>query len=217
MPHCITYTEEIEEHGNCQQQPALTTGEKYLHEVDGQKRLRIVKSVHFDKYVWENVAQWTTVIEEYDEKEYKMRILPINIGTPGYSEVPVFIAQSLIGVLTCDKEKVEGELLIPSHIGIWAIRGVAPYGFYDCQRLKTVVIDSPVAIAYEYAFAKSGVTDMTFNEEVPAMLHITALDDCENLPKFNKLYDKPFKGKYLMRGGDAFREWEDEVHRQFFN
>ena len=57
MPHCITYTEEIEEHGNCQQQPALTTGEKYLHEVDGQKRLRIVKSVHFDKYVWENVAQ----------------------------------------------------------------------------------------------------------------------------------------------------------------
>ena len=216
MPHCITYTEEIEEHGNCQQQPALTTGEKYLHEVDGQKRLRIVKSVHFDKYVWENVAQWTTVIEEYDEKEYKMRILPINIGTPSYSEVPVFIAQSLIGVLTCDKEKVEGELFIPSHIGIWAIRGVAPYGFYDCQRLKTVVIDSPVAIAYEYAFAKSGITDVTFNEEVPVMLHITALDDCENLPKFDKLFDKPFKGKYLMRGGDAFREWEDEVHRQFF-
>lgn len=217
MPHCITYTEEIEEHGNCQQQPALTTGEKYLHEVDGRKRLRIVKSVHFDKYVWENVAQWTTIIEEYFEEEYKMIILPINIGTPGYLKVPVFIAQSLIGVLTCDKEKVEGELFIPSHIGIWAIRGVAPFGFYNCPQLKTVVIDSPVVIAYEYAFAKSGITDVTFNEEVPVMLHITALDDCENLPKFDKLFDKPFKGKYLMRGGEAFREWEDEVHRHFFN
>ena len=61
MPHIISYTEEIEEHGYCQQRPELTTGEKYLHEVDGQKRLRIVKSVHLVKYVWENVVQWSVI------------------------------------------------------------------------------------------------------------------------------------------------------------
>lgn len=214
MPNIITYTEEVEEHGYCQQRPELRTGDKYLHEVDGKKRLRIVKSVHFDKYVWEDVAQWTTTIEEYFEEEYKLKSLHINIGTPKMTDLPVFIAKGLIGVLTCDKDAVEGELFIPSQFGARAITGVAPYGFYDCQRLKTVVIDSPVAIAYEYAFAKSGVTDMKFNEEVPVMLHITALDDCENLPKFDKLFDKPFKGKYLMRGGDAFHEWEDELRRQ---
>lgn len=91
---------------------------------------------------------------------------------------------------------------------------IVTIGFYDCLRLKTVIIDSPVAIAYEYAFAKSGVTDMKFNEEVAVMLHITALDDCEDLPKFDKLFDKPFKGKYLMCGGEAFHEWEDELRRQ---
>ena len=209
MPHIITYTEEIEEHGFCQQRPALKTGDKYLHEVDGQKRLRIVLSVHFDKYVWENVAQWTTTIEEFFEGEYQLKMLPMNIGTPqSYVDVPVFIANGLVGVLTCDQDKVKGELSIPSHIGVKAIRGVAPFGFYDCKRLKTVVIDSPVAIAYEYAFAKSGVTDMKFNEVVPVMLHITALDDCENLPKFDRLFDRPFSGKYQMLGGDAFREWE---------
>ena len=79
MPHIITYTEEIEEHGYCQQRPELRTGDKYLHEVDGEKRLRIVLSVHFDKYVWENVAQWTTIIMEYFENEYKLKELPINI------------------------------------------------------------------------------------------------------------------------------------------
>lgn len=56
MPHVINYTEEIEEHGYCQQRPELRTGDKYLYEVDGKKRLRIVKSVQFDKYVWEDVA-----------------------------------------------------------------------------------------------------------------------------------------------------------------
>ena len=72
MPHIISYTEEIEEHGFCQQRPDPETGEKYLNEVDGQKRLRIVRSVHFDKYVWEDVAQWSTVIEEYLEEEYRL-------------------------------------------------------------------------------------------------------------------------------------------------
>ena len=47
MPHIITYTEEIEEHGYCQQRPELKTGDKYLHEVDGKKRLRIVLSLGF--------------------------------------------------------------------------------------------------------------------------------------------------------------------------
>lgn len=217
MPHIITYTEEIEERGYCQQRPEPRTGDKYLHEVDGQQRLRIVRSVHFDKYVWENVAQWTTVIEEYFEEEYKMKILPMNIGNPNsYVEVPVFIAKSLIGVLSCDQDKVQGELFIPSFIGIRAIRGIAPFGFYGCRHLKTVVIDSPVVIAYKYAFAKSGVEEMRFNEEVPVMLHITALDDCENIPKFDRLFDRPFPGKYLFRGGEAFHEWEEDLRKNHF-
>ena len=216
MSHIITYTEEIEEHGYCQQRPELRTGDKYLYEVDGAKRLRIVKSVHFDKYVWENVAQWTTTIEEYFEEEYELTTLPINIGILSTTDLPVFIAKGLIGVLTCNKDAVEGELFIPSHIGKRAIRGIAPLGFYDCLRLKTVIIDPPVVIAYEYAFAKSGITDMKFNEEVPVMLHITALDSCENLPKFDRLFDKPFPGKYQIRGGEAFREWEEELYRLRF-
>ena len=209
MPHIISYTEEIEEHGYCQQRPELKTGDKYLLEVEGQKRLRIVRSVHFDKYVWENVAQWTTTIEEFFEGEYQLKILPMNIGNPqSYIDVPVFIAKSMIGVLTCNQDLVRGELFIPSHIGIRAIRGIAPFGFYGCQHLKQVIIDSPVYIAHEYAFAKSSVEDMRFNEEVPVMLHITALDDCEHLPKFDRLFDRPFPGKYLFRGGEAFRKWE---------
>lgn len=243
MPHIITYTEEIEERGYCQQRPELKTGDKYLHEVDGKMRLRIVRSVHFDKYVWENVAQWTTVIEEYFEEEYKMEILPMNTGNPQsyvevgvhptfsssrhsscphglcaqlHENVPVFIAKSLIGVLTCDQDKVQGELFIPSFIGRRAIKGIAPFGFYGCRHLKTVVIDSPVVIAYKYAFAKSGVEEMRFNEEVPVMLHITALDDCENIPKFDRLFDRPFPGKYLFRGGEAFHEWEEDLRKNHF-
>lgn len=41
-----------------------------MYKVDGTKRLRIVKSVYFNKYVWEDVAKWTTVIEEYLPDEY---------------------------------------------------------------------------------------------------------------------------------------------------
>ena len=74
MSHIIKYSEEIEEHGFCQERPELHTGDKYLHEVDGKQRLRIVRSVHFDKYVWEDVAQWTTVIEEFFAEEYTLTI-----------------------------------------------------------------------------------------------------------------------------------------------
>lgn len=49
MSHIITYTEEIEEHGYCQERPALNTGDRYLYEVDGKKRLRIVLSVQNTK------------------------------------------------------------------------------------------------------------------------------------------------------------------------
>ena len=73
-----------------------------------------------------------------------------------------------------------------------------------------------VVIAYEYAFAKSGITDMTFNEDVPVMLHVTALDDCENLPKFDRLFDRPFSGKYLFRGGEAFSKWEEDLRKDHF-
>ena len=216
MPHIITYTEEIEEHGYCQQRPELRTGDKYLHEVDGEKRLRIVLSVHFDKYVWENVAQWTTTIMEFFENEYKLKEFPINLGTPDCVDVPVFIANCLMGVLTCDKDKIRGELFIPSNYGIWVIRGVAPFGFYDCQQLEVVDFAPEVLIAYEKAFAKSGITKIIFHEElqeIPTMLHITAVDDCNSLPKFDKIFDVHFfPGKYLFRGGEAFREWEEKLY-----
>lgn len=216
MPNIITYTEEIEEHGHCQQRPALRTGDKYLYEVDGEKRLRIVLSVHFDKYVWENVAQWTTTIMEFFEKEYKIKEFPINIGTPNHTDVPVFIANCLIGVLTCDTDKIRGNLFIPGNYGIWPIRGVAPFGFYGCRQLETVDFAPEVLIAYEYAFARSGITKLIFHEKLqklPTMLHITAIDECENLPKFDKLFDvHAFPGKYLFRGGDAFHEWEEKLY-----
>ena len=78
MAHIITYTEEIEEHGYCQQRPSLYTGDKYLLEVEGEKRLRIVRSVDFDKYVWENVAQWSITIVEYFNDEYSLGTLIMN-------------------------------------------------------------------------------------------------------------------------------------------
>lgn len=216
MSHIISYTEEIEEHGYCQQRPALMTGEKYLHEVDEQKRLRIVRSVHFDKYLWEDVAQWTTIIEEYLPDEYVLCEILIKTDSYKLSRLPVFIANGMIGVLSCDKDSVSGELVIPSKVGNWQVKGVAPFGFFDCKDLVKVSFIPMVVIAYEYAFAKSGIKDVTFNEEVPVMLHITALDDCANLLKFDKLFDKPFKGKYLMRGGEAFLEWEEDLRRQHF-
>lgn len=211
MPHIITYTEEIEEHGYCQQRPELKTGDKYLHEVDGKQRLRIVLSVHCDKYVWENVAQWTTVIEEYLEDEYAL----CNLSVDG-TDVPVFVAHGMIGVLTSDKDKICGKLVIPSRVGDTIVRGVARYGFFECPSLTKVVFSPMVVIAYEYAFAKSGIEDMAFNEEVAVMVHITAVDDCERLPKFDRIFDRPFPGLYLMRGGEIFQKWEENLRKDHF-
>ena len=216
MPHVITYTEEIEEHGYCQQRPELKTGDKYLLEVDGKRRLRIVRSVRFDKYVWEDVAQWSTTIEEYFEEEYTLTTVLINVGQPTQAEIPVFVANGMMGVLTCDKELVDGELLIPSKRFFTVVKGVAPFGFYDCQQLTKVIFDARVVIAYEYAFAKSGIKAMEFNELVPVLVHITAVDDCKNLPKFDSIFDMPFPGKYLMRGGDSFQQWEDDLRKYHF-
>jgi len=216
MSHIISYTEEIEEHGYCQQRPELRTGDKYLHEVEGKNRLRIVRSVHLDKYVWENVAQWSTTIEEYFEEEYTLTTVLINVGEPDQSEIPVFVANGMMGVLTCDKDKVVGELLIPSKRFNTVIKGIAPFGFFDCPQLTKVnFFDARVVIAYEYAFAKSGLKEMAFNELLPVMVHITAIDDCKNLPKFDRIFDKPFPGKYLMRGGEFFKQWEDDLRKNF--
>ena len=211
MSHIITYTEEIEEYGYCQQRPELRTGDKYLYEVEGKQRLRIVLSVHLDKYVWENVAQWTTAIMEFFEEEYTLTTVLMNFRQTNQSEIPVFVVNGMMGVLSCDKELVKGELIIPSKRFYVPIRGVAPFGFYDCQHLTKVFFDANVVIAYEYAFAKSGIKEMVFNELVPVMVHITAIDCCENLPKFDRIFDKPFQGKYQIRGGEAFREWEEEL------
>ena len=212
MPHIITYTEEIEEHGYCQQCPELKTGDKYLHEVEGKKRLRIVLSVHLDKYVWENVPQWTTTIMEFCEEEYTLCTVLINYGHPNQSEIPIFVANGMIGVLTCDKELICGELFIPSKRFNVVIKGVAPFGFCDCTKLTKVVFDTRVVIAYEYAFADSGIQKMVFNEVLPVMMHITAIDGCKNLPKFDKVLDMHiFPGKYLFRGGEAFKKWEEEL------
>ncbi|GEM_PF-6793599 len=211
MPHIITYTEEIEEHGYCQQRLELKTGDKYLHEVDGKKRLRIVLSVHLDRYVWENVAQWATVIEEYLEDEYTL----CNLFVDG-SDVPVFVACGMIGVLTCDRDTICGELVIPPRVEDTIVRGVARYGFFDCPNLTKVVFSPMVVIAYEYAFAKSGIKDMAFNEEVAVMVHTTAVDGCENLPKFDRLFDRPFPGLYLIRGGEIFQTWEDDLRKHHF-
>ena len=216
MPHTITYTEEIEEHGYCQQRPELHTGDKYLHEVEGKKRLRIVQSVHFDKYVWENVAQWTTIIEEFFEEEYTLTTVLMNFGQPCQSEVPVFVANGMMGVLTCDKEKVNGELIIPSKRFNVPVKGMAPFGFYDCEKLTKVIFDARVVIAYEYAFAKSGITEMVFNEIVPVFVHTTAIDHCDSLPKFDRLFDRPFPGKYMICGGELFHKEEEELRRLHF-
>lgn len=211
MPHLITYTEEIEEHGYCQQRPDLRTGDKYLHEVDGKMRLRIVLTVRFDRYVWENVAQWTTVIEEYLEDEYTLCTLSVD-----GADVPVFVAHGLIGVLTSEKDKIRGELVIPSRIGKTSVKGVSRYGFYDCANLTKVIFSPMVVIAYEYAFAKSGIKDMAFNDEVSVMVHLTAVDDCENLPKFDRIFDRPFPGLYLIRGGKIFQKWEEDLRKLHF-
>lgn len=216
MPHVITYTEEIEEYGYCQQRPELRTGDKYLLEVEGKQRLRIVLSVHLDKYVWENVAQWTTTIMEFFEEEYTLTTVLMNFGQLNQSEIPVFVANGMMGVLSCDKDLVKGNLIVPSKRFNVPVKGVAPFGFYDCQHLTKVIFDVGVVIAYEYAFAKSGIKEMAFNDLVPVMVHATAIDGCENLPKFDKIFDKPFPGKYMIRGGDAFHEWEEKLYELHF-
>ena len=206
MPHIIAFTEEIEERGFCQQRPVLETGDKYLFDVEGEKRLRIVRSVHFDRYVWEDVAQWTTTIEEFLEEEYTLCTMSV-----GAAHIPVFVAKGLIGVLSCDKDAVQGELVIPASIGDVSVRGVAPFGFCKCERLTKVTISPMVLDIHEHAFERSGLKDMTFNDVVPVIIHITAVDGCASLPKFEKLFDHPFPGKYLFRGGDAFEEWIDKT------
>lgn len=167
MSHIITYAEEIRESGHCQQRPALEAGEKYLHEVDGKTRLRIVRNVHFDRYVWEDVAQWTVVIEEFFEEEFTL--LSMHIGP---SEEPVFIAGGLLGVLSRDKDLVQGELIVPSAIGGRAVYGIAPFGFFACRHLTKVVFAPMVVIAHEHAFAGSGIRELVFNDEVPVMLRV---------------------------------------------
>lgn len=208
MSHLITYTEEIEECGYCQQRPELRTGDKYLHEVDGKMRLRIVLSVRFDRYVWENVAQWITVIEEYLDDEYTLCALSVD-----GSDVPVFVAHRMIGVLTSDKDKIRGELVVPSKIGKTTVKGVARYGFYDCANLTKVVFSPMVVIAYEYAVAKRGIRDMAFNEDVSVMVHFTAVDGCKNPTKFDCIFDRPFSGLYLIRGGEIFQKWEEDLRK----
>lgn len=49
MPHIITYTEEIEEHGYCQQRPELKTGDKYLHEVAAGRRIASGKRNYLER------------------------------------------------------------------------------------------------------------------------------------------------------------------------
>ena len=211
MSHIITYTEEIEEHGSCQQQPALETGDKYLLEVEGKMRLRIVKSVHFDRYVWEDVAQWSTTIEEYFEEEYTLLSIPVDAST-----VSVFVANGLLGILSRDRDLLRGDLIVPASIGHVPVRGVAPFGFYDCRKLTQVVFAPMVGIVYEYAFAKSGIRTMAFNDELAVMVHNTAIDGCDSLPKFDSLFDRPFPGLYLFRGGQVFEEWEEKLKQMHF-
>ena len=202
MSHIITYTEEIEERGHCQQRPSLETGDKYLLEVEGKMRLRIVKDVHFDKYVWEDVAQWTTTIEEFFEEEYVFLSMPEEA-----SAIPVFVANGLVGVLSKDKDQVRGEIVIPASIGTVVVRGVAPCGFYDCRNLTQVTFAPMVAIVHEYAFAKSGIKNLVFNDTLAIMVHLTAVADCASLPKFDPIFDRPFPGMYLFRSGSAFEKW----------
>ena len=216
MSHIINYTEEIEEHGFCQERPDLKTGDKYLHTVDGQERLRIVRSVHFDKYVWEDVAQWSTYIEEFLPDEYVLSEIFIRTSAAKLSRIPVFIANGMIGVLSCYKDLVAGELIILPKAGNIPVKGVAPFGFYDCKGLTKVTFSPMVVIVYPFAFARSGLKELVFNDEVPVYVHTTALDFCDNMPKFDRLFDRPFSGKYLFCGGELFKKNEEELRQLHF-
>ena len=57
---------------------------------------------------------------------------------------------------------------------------------------------------------------MAFNEEVAVMVHTTAVDGCENLPKFDRLFDRPFPGLYLICGGEIFQKWEENLRKDYF-
>ena len=132
------------------------------------------------------------------------------------SRLPVFIANGMIGVLTCDMDFVYGELAIPPVVGNHPVRGVAPFGFYDCKDLVKVTFKPMVVIVYQYAFAHSGLKEMVFNEEVPVFIHTSAIDHCDNMPKFDRLFDRPFSGKYMFCGGEMFHNQEEELRRLHF-
>ena len=48
------------------------------------------------------------------------------------------------------------------------------------------------------------------------IVHLTAVDGCENLPKFDRIFDRPFSGLYLIRGGEIFQKWEDDLRKDHF-
>lgn len=167
MSHIISYTEEIEGTGFGPERPALETGERYLFQVDGKMRLRIVTCVRFDRYVYEDVAQWTIEILEFMEEEYVQCMM---------SGIPVFIANGLVGVLSCHNDLVPSELVIPAMIENHPVCGVIQCGFYGCKNLTKVVFSPKVAIVYPIAFSYSGLKEMVFNDEIPVFLHISSID-----------------------------------------
>ena len=66
MPHTYIDTEEVEEHGMCQQVPSKEVGDMWI---DSDRRLCIVDDVWFVRYVWEDVALWNIRITAYYENE----------------------------------------------------------------------------------------------------------------------------------------------------
>lgn len=207
MSHVFTQTEEIEEYGQGGQRPAFEEGQKYLCDVSGERRLRIVRRVEFLRYVYEDVALWEIEIEQFMENEYVLSTM---------SGAPVFIVNGLVGVLTQDVLSVQGEFTVATMAGNIPVHGVAPFGFYGCRHLTKVIFEPKVVIAYPYAFAYSGLTEMVFNDEIPVILHISSIDHCNAMPKFNLLFDRPFPGKYLFCGGEMFDKWEYDFCNKHF-
>lgn len=135
--------------------------------LDGKMRLRIVTCVRFDRYVYEDVAQWTIEILEFMEEEYVRCMM---------SGIPVFIANGLVGVLSCHNDLVPSELVIPAMIENHPVCGVIQCGFYGCKNLTKVVFSPKGAIVYPIAFSYSGLKEMVFNNEIPVFLHISSID-----------------------------------------
>ena len=73
-----------------------------------------------------------------------------------------------------------------------------------------------VVIAYPFAFAHSNLKEIVFNDEVPVYVHTTALDHCDKMPKFDKLFDRPFSGKYMICSEKMFENNEKELRRLHF-